>query len=64
MNENDLKLDDENGLCKQCGHPFDPHTIIAFDRDDLTKGGIMKCPVENCTCYTTLSFGLVEKQDF
>jgi hypothetical protein len=59
--ENANKLGDENGFCKQCGHPFDPHVVIAFDRDDLSKGGIIKCPVENCNCCTTLSFDLDEK---
>jgi hypothetical protein len=35
--------DDENGNCKVCGHPFNPHLIIAHDRNDLAKGE--KCVV-------------------
>ncbi len=58
----DNQLDDENGLCKQCRHPFNPHLIIAFDSDDLSKGGFIKCQVENCDCYTTLNFDLARKQ--
>ena len=40
--------DDENGMCKACGHPFDPHVVIAYDRNDLAKGGEMRCQVEGC----------------
>lgn len=52
------KLDDNNGNCKLCGHAFDPHLIIALDTDNFSKGGIMKCPVENCSCHRTVDFNL------
>jgi hypothetical protein len=35
-------LDDENGNCKRCGHPFNPHIIAAFDANDFSKGGEMR----------------------
>ncbi|MBI2610809.1 hypothetical protein HYW60_02655 [Candidatus Kaiserbacteria bacterium] len=55
METKDSKMDDENGNCKQCGHPFDPHQIIANPKD-LAAGGIMKCPVDGCPCFNTISF--------
>jgi hypothetical protein len=51
-----LSADDENGNCKRCGHPFDPHIVIAYDGQDFSKGGEMTCPVEGCSCYSTVSF--------
>jgi hypothetical protein len=53
--------DDENGNCKVCGHPFNPHVVIAYDVDDLSKGGEMRCPVEGCDCFQTLGFDLSDK---
>jgi len=49
-------LDDENGNCKRCGHPFNPHIIMAYDVSDLSKGGEMRCPVESCLCLSSISF--------
>jgi len=49
-------LDDEHGMCKQCGHPFNPHLVIAYDRDDLYRGGIIRCPVPDCKCFHTWDF--------
>jgi hypothetical protein len=44
MNEhNSAAGDDKNGNCKICGHPFNPHAVIAYDGNDLSKGG--KCAV-------------------
>jgi hypothetical protein len=54
--------DDHNGNCKVCGHPFEPHVIIAYDVNDLTKGGEMRCPVEGCDCSQKLSFDLSDKE--
>jgi hypothetical protein len=54
--------DDENGNCKVCGHPFDPHVVIAYDVNDLTKGGEMRCQVEDCDCFQTLGFDLSDKE--
>ena len=51
-------LDDTDGNCKQCGHPSDPHIVIAYDIDDLSKGGEMRCPVEGCSCFHSLDFDL------
>ena len=48
---------DENGNCKRCGHPFDPHIVIAYDTKDFSKGGEMRCPVKDCSCFHTVSFG-------
>jgi hypothetical protein len=50
------RLDDEAGNCKQCGHPFDPHIIVAYDTSDFSKGGEVRCPVEGCQCLHTLDF--------
>jgi len=50
------KLDDASGNCKQCGHPFNPHLVIAYDTKDFSKGGEIRCPFPNCTCYHTLDF--------
>jgi len=54
--------DDESGNCKVCGHPFDPHVIVAHDSNDLAKGGEMRCQVEDCDCFRTLSFDLSDKE--
>jgi hypothetical protein len=51
-------FDDENGNCKRCGHPFNPHIIIAYDLSDFSKGGEMRCPVEDCPCFSEMSFDL------
>lgn len=50
------KLYDENENCKQCGHAFDPHILIAYDKENPTNGGIMKCPVAFCPCHHTWDF--------
>jgi hypothetical protein len=42
----DGSCDDENGNCRRCGHPFDPHIVIAYDSNDYSKGGEMRCQVE------------------
>jgi len=51
-------FDDEAGNCKRCGHSFDPHLVIAFDVNDFSKGGEMRCPVEGCSCLSPISFNL------
>ena len=58
MTDDDEKLDDEQGNCKRCGHPFDPHIITAFDVTDFSKGGRMHCPVDGCTCESSITFNL------
>jgi len=54
--------DDENGNRKMCGHPFNPHVVIAYDGDNLSRGGEMRCQVEDCNCFRTLSFDLSDKE--
>jgi hypothetical protein len=49
-------VDDENGNCRLCGHPFNPHLVIAFDVTDFSKGGEIRCPVPGCDCFRTLDF--------
>ncbi len=51
-------MDDENGNCVQCGHPFEPHTITAFDVEDFSKGGEIHCQINDCNCLWTASFNL------
>jgi hypothetical protein len=41
--------------CKQCGHPFDPHAVIATT-GDASDGGIILSPVLGCECYATWGF--------
>jgi hypothetical protein len=50
--------DDENGNCKICGHPFNPHMVIAYDVNDLSKGGEVRCQIKDCDCFRTMSFDL------
>jgi len=38
--------------CEQCGHPFNPHSLIATTGDPR-NGGIILCPVPGCECYST-----------
>jgi hypothetical protein len=54
--------DDENGNCKICGHPLDPHLVIAYDGHNLAKGGEMRCQVADCDCCRPLSFDLSNKE--
>ena len=51
-----LSMDDADGNCRLCGHPFDPHIIVAYDGNDFSKGGEMRCPVVDCSCFHTVSF--------
>jgi hypothetical protein len=53
---NNSTCDDEDGNCRRCGHPFNPHKIIAYDVSDFSKGGEMRCQVEDCPCFSTVSF--------
>ncbi len=52
------KMDDKIELCKQCGHEFRQHIVIAYDTSDFSKGGEMRCPVPNCTCFATIDFNI------
>jgi len=54
---------DENGSCKRCGHPFNPHIIVAYDVEDFSKGGEMRCQVEGCPCFSTVSFDFTPSGD-
>ncbi|MBP7831678.1 MAG: hypothetical protein KA028_01525 [Candidatus Pacebacteria bacterium] len=56
------KMDDLNGNCKKCGHLFDPHVVIAYDINDFSKGGEIRCPVSGCDCFHTTSFDFAEKK--
>jgi hypothetical protein len=49
-------LDDADGNCKQCGHPSNPHLVIAYDMNDFSKGGELRCPVAECSCCRSLDF--------
>jgi hypothetical protein len=55
-------MNDDQGNCVQCGHPSDPHIVIAFDVADFSKGGEMRCPVEGCTCHWTVSFNVKQPE--
>ncbi|MEI7765764.1 MAG: hypothetical protein WCI93_04255 [bacterium] len=58
INYNNQKMDDENGNCKKCNHPFGSHLVIAYDKTNLSKGGEIKCPVESCSCSFIIDFNL------
>jgi hypothetical protein len=30
-------LDDAEGNCRQCGHPFNPHVVVAYDMNDFPR---------------------------
>jgi hypothetical protein len=51
-------LDDANGNCRQCGHPFNPHIVVAYDVKDFSKGAELRCPLVGCNCFHTLDFDL------
>lgn len=51
-----LSLDDVDGNCRQCGHPFNPHIVLAYDTSDFSKGGEIRCPVTGCNCFHNLDF--------
>lgn len=46
----------EPELCTKCGHPFDPHLLVAT-RVDPAEGGIMICDEDGCTCLSTWALG-------
>ena len=52
------RLDDDDGNCRQCGHAFDPHVVVAYDMNDFSKGGELRCPVAECRCFHSLDFEL------
>jgi len=43
----------EDELCKQCGHPFNPHRLLGYGSPPTE--GWMECPVAGCTCKMTWS---------
>jgi hypothetical protein len=47
----DHRVDDDK-VCEQCGHPFDPHALIATTGEPR-DGGVMLCPIPGCECYAT-----------
>jgi hypothetical protein len=53
-----LGLDDAHGNCKQCGHLFNPHIVLAYDTSDFSKGSEIRCPVAGCSCFRRLDFQL------
>lgn len=55
-------FDNKDGLCKQCGHIGAPHLIIPLWADK-TKGGIILCPEEGCTCFNTWDFKPKEESE-
>ena len=63
QNDENLSMDDEKGNCKQCGHPFDPHLVIAWDREHPEKWGIIKCSVAHCPCHSIWDFDQKQKMN-
>ena len=54
--EEKFSADDADGNCKQCGHPFNPHIVVAYDMEDFSRGGEIRCPVVGCNCFHSLDF--------
>jgi hypothetical protein len=46
-------VDDANDNCRQCGHPFNPHIVVAYDVNDFSKGGEIRCQWQNAVVSTT-----------
>jgi len=47
-------VDTDEGWCKQCGHRYDPHVLLALSGDPK-DGGVIFCPEFLCTCFSTWS---------
>jgi hypothetical protein len=45
-------LDDTDGNCKQCGHPFNAHIVVAYDIKDFSKGAIFGALWRNAVAST------------
>jgi hypothetical protein len=43
----------EDELCRQCGHPFNPHRLLGYGNPPTE--GWTECPVEGCACRMTWS---------
>lgn len=52
------KLEDDNKICRICGHSFDAHQLSGFTREGAKTPteGWMTCPEEDCDCFRTWSF--------
>jgi len=48
-----LSLDDADGNGRQCGHPFNPHIVVAYDTSDLSKGARFGVRWRNALVSTT-----------
>jgi hypothetical protein len=49
-------LADTDGNCRQCGHESGSHLVIAYDVNDFSKGGEVRCPQAGCNCFYSLDF--------
>lgn len=47
-------VDCMNEDCKICGHPFNPHVLVATLYSP-EHGGLIFCPVPECECQSTWS---------
>lgn len=56
MSETKNYLDNADGDCKQCGHPFNHHLVAAYNMNDFAQGGEIRCPVAGCSCCHSLDF--------
>jgi hypothetical protein len=39
-------------------NPFNPYIFVAYDINDVSKGGEIRRPVAGCSCFHNLDFKL------
>lgn len=47
--------------CQQCGHPFDPHSLVCVGEPQ--DGGFIVCQVMGCECYSTWGVGCWDNEN-
>ena len=48
-----MTIEEQEGTdCTECGHPFDPHHLIAT-KAHVTEGGIILCNIRGCECISS-----------
>lgn len=52
--EGEEVVDPPNDDCKICGHPFNPHALVATLHSP-EHGGLIFCPEKDCMCESTWS---------
>ncbi len=58
MSDNEKKIEDENGNCRNCNHSLSLHQPMPHDRSNLKAGGVLKCNVMGCLCKLPIIFNV------